>query len=183
MKRLSMTLGFLSVVFVAAASLWAQAPAAPKPGPELKKLDYFQGSWTLNGDSKPGPMGPGGKTTMTERTQWMDGGFFLITHIKFKSPMGNGTGLSVMGYNSQEKVYTYDEYDSTGEVNHSTGTLERDTWTWASEMKAGPQTMKAHFVMKIISETSYSFKFEISPDGANWNTVLDGMATKAAIAK
>ncbi len=31
------------------------------PGPELKKLDYFVGNWTSEGDAKPGPMGPAAK--------------------------------------------------------------------------------------------------------------------------
>jgi len=30
----------------------------PKPAPELTKLDYFAGTWTTEGDIKPGPMGP-----------------------------------------------------------------------------------------------------------------------------
>lgn len=61
MKCLSMTIVFLPLVFAAAANLWAQALVS-KPGSELKKLDYFLGTWTLDGDSKPGPMGMGGKT-------------------------------------------------------------------------------------------------------------------------
>jgi Protein of unknown function (DUF1579) len=182
MKRLSMTIGFLPLAFAAAATLWAQAPA-PKPGPELKKLDYFLGTWTLDGDSNPGPMGPGGKTTMIEDASWMDGRFFLVERIRFKSPMGNGTGLAVMGYNPEEKAYTYDEFDSTGEVNHSKGTSEGDTWTWSSEAKMGGQTMKMHFIMKIVSPTEYDFKFEMSQDGDHWNTLMDGKATKAAIEK
>ena len=36
---------------------------APKPVPEHKKLAVFVGTWTLTGDMKPGPMGPGGKMT------------------------------------------------------------------------------------------------------------------------
>lgn len=41
--------------------------------PELKKLEYFAGNWTWEGDMKPGPMSPGGKLSMTERNQWMVG--------------------------------------------------------------------------------------------------------------
>ncbi len=31
----------------------------PKPGPEHKKLDMFAGTWTLDGDMKPGADGSG----------------------------------------------------------------------------------------------------------------------------
>src|ERR1700733_15346582 len=68
----------------------------PKPGPEHKKLDMFAGLWTLDGDMKPGPMGPGGKMTETEKGDWMDGGFFIVCHADFKSSMGDGTGLTIM---------------------------------------------------------------------------------------
>jgi hypothetical protein len=36
-----------------------------KPAPELKKLDYFASTWTVEGEIRPGPMGPSGKFTGT----------------------------------------------------------------------------------------------------------------------
>ena len=65
-----------------------------KPSPELKKLDYFVGTWIAEGYIRPGPMGSGGKFTATNRVQWMDGGFFLVTHSKFRGAMGKGTETS-----------------------------------------------------------------------------------------
>src|SRR3974390_2401618 len=85
----------------------AQAPM-PQPGPELKKLDYFAGSWSSAGDLKPGPMGPGGKMTASEKGDWMEGGFFLVLHSTYSGGgMGSGSGLAIMGYDPLEKVYTY----------------------------------------------------------------------------
>ncbi len=151
----------------------------PKPAPELKKLKYFAGNWTSEGDMKPSPMGPGGKMTMIEHNQWMDGGFFLTMHSEFKmADMGSGSGMAFMGYDTERKVYTYDEFNSTGEAEHSIGTLDGDTWTWIRDMHMCGNTMKGRFIMKTLSPTSYTFKFEISPDGKNWSTVMDGKATK-----
>ncbi len=102
----------------------------PKPAPELKKLKYFAGNWTSEGDMKPSPMGPGGKMTMIEHNQWMDGGFFLTMHSQFKmADMGSGSGMAFMGYDTERKVYTYDEFNSMGEAEHSSGSLAGDTWT------------------------------------------------------
>ena len=42
----------------------------------------------------------------------------------------------------------------------------------------GGMTMKGRFTMKNISATSYNFSFEMSQDGAKWNTVMDRKATK-----
>jgi hypothetical protein len=160
------------------ASVFAQSDT-PKPGPELKKLEMFAGSWTLDGDIKPGPMGPGGKITETEKCDWMDGQFFVVCHLEFGSPaMGNGTGISVIGYSTDDKLYTYREFNSWGEFDDSKGSFDNDTWTWTSNEKMGNTPMKGKFTMKILSSTSYNFMFEISPDGTKWTTVMDGKASK-----
>jgi hypothetical protein len=176
MKRSSIIL--IATVLVAAVAVAQMGP--PKPAPELKKLDYFSGTWTSEGDVKPGPMGPGGKFTGSGKGQWMDGGFFLVINSDFKGgAMGNGTGTAYMGYNADEKVYTYDEFNTMGEAVHSKGTVDGDTWNWTNEFKMGPQTMKARYIMKILSPDSYTFKFEMSPDGNKWETSMEGKATKS----
>ena len=152
---------------------------APKPGPELQKLNYFIGSWTSEGDMKPGPMGPGGKVSIKDDASWMDGGFFVVFRSTLKSAMGDGTAIAFMGYDPQEKLYTYDEFNSAGQAVHSKGTLDADTLTWINEMKMGPPTVKARFTQKMVSPTLYSYKFEMSPDGTNWNLVMEGKATKS----
>lgn len=151
---------------------------APKPTAEHKKLDVFAGSWTLEGDMKPGPMSPGGSMSESERCEWMDGNFFLVCHSDFKSSMGNGSGISVMGYSTDEKGYTYREFNSWGEAMDSKGSLDGDTWTWTSDEKMNGQIVKGRFVMKMTSPTAYNFTFDMSPDGTKWTTVMEGKATK-----
>ena len=151
---------------------------APKPAPELKKLDVFVGSWTLDGDMKPGPMGPGGKMTENEKREWMEGGFYLVCHSEYKSSMGSGVGLSVMGYSNDDKAYTYREFNSFGEFEDSKGSLDGDTWIWTADEKMGGMTMKGRFTMKMPSSTSYTFSYDMSQDGTKWTTVMDGKATK-----
>lgn len=176
MKRATTTLVFLTLLLAAVSALCQME--MPKPAPELKKLDYFAGSWTMDGDMKPGPMGPGGKMSGTERNKWMDGAYFLVCDSAFKSAMGNFTGVAYMGYNSDDKVYTYDAFNTAGEAEHAKGTVDGDNWTWTADEKMGGQTMKGRYSMKILSPTSYSFKYEMSPDGTNWNTMMEGKATK-----
>lgn len=151
----------------------------PKRAPELKKVEYFAGTWISEGNMKPGPMGPGGKMTMTERNKWMDGGFFLTMHSEFTTAaMGSGSGMAYMGYETGKKVYTYDEFNSMGESQHSTGTVNGDTWTWIGEQHMGGNTRRTRFIIKTLSPTSYTFRFEMSPDGNNWSTTMEGKATK-----
>jgi len=174
MKPLGMILA--AWVVMAAAALAQTGP--PTPGPEHKKLDMFAGSWTLEGDMKPSPMGPGGKMTEAEKCEWMEGQFFLVCRSDFKSAMGNGAGMSIMGYSTDDKAYTYREFNSWGEFTDSKGSVDGDTWTWTNDEKMGDMTMKGKFVMKVTSPTSYNFSFEMSQDGTKWTSVMDGKATK-----
>lgn len=158
----------------------AVAQEMPKPGPEVKKLDALAGSWTLEGDMKPSSMGPGGKVTENEKCDWMEGGFYLVCKVDFKSnTMGDGSGLSVLGYSTEDKIYTYREFNSWGEFTDAKGSLEGNTWTWTSDEKMGTMLMKGRFLMKITSPTTYDFSFEMSQDGTKWTLAMDGKAAKA----
>jgi Protein of unknown function (DUF1579) len=177
MKR---ALGILAIALFFTPSLLAQAaPQMPQPAPELKNFSYFTGSWTIDGDMKPSPWGPGGKFTGSEHNEWMDGNFFLVSHSTYNSPMGAGKGLAVMGYNHDDKVYTYDAFDSMGEYEHATGTLSGDTWDWYAESKMAGKIVKGHYVQKVLSPTSYSFKYEIGTGTGQWAPVMEGKATKS----
>jgi hypothetical protein len=170
------TLLFLTLgIFCAAASM---AQQAPKPGPELKKLDLLNGNWIIDADLKAGSMGPGGKITESEKCAWQEGGFYLICNADYSGAMGSGVGLVVYGYSTGDKAYTYHEFNSWGESGDSKGTVDGDAWTWASEMKMGAMTMKSRYSMKILSPTSYTMAYEVSQDGAKWTLVMDGKATK-----
>jgi len=175
MKRTAMTSAVWLLLGLAALA----QTEPPKPGPEHKKLDVLAGSWALEGEVKPNPMGPGGKMSENEKCEWMDGGFFLVCHVDFKSAsMGNGSGMGVMGYSADDKAYTYREFNSWGESMDSKGSFDGDTWTWTSDEKMGNTVVKGRFVMKMTSSTSYTFTYETSSDGAKWTTVVDGKATK-----
>jgi hypothetical protein len=175
MKSPSLLLGILLLATTAFAQM-----EIPKPGPEVKKLDYFVGHWTSEGDMKPGPMGPGGKFTLQENTEWMEGGYFVVIHSKYRGGgMPDGASTAYMGYDTQEKVYTYDEFNSSGEHTHSTGAIDGDNFVWMSDMKMGAQTMKGRFSMKLMPPNAYAYKFEVSPDGKAWSLVMDGKDTKA----
>lgn len=166
-----------AVCLLLAGAAWGQM-SQPTPAPELKKLDMLVGSWTLTGDMKPGSMGPGGSMSENQRCEWMEGDFFLVCHADFKSSMGNGSGLSVMGYSADNKAFTYREFNSWGESTESQGAMNGDNWTWTSDEKMGEMTMKGRFTMKITSPSSYDFTYEMSQDGTKWTDVMDGKATK-----
>jgi hypothetical protein len=149
----------------------------PKPGPEVKKIEYFAGDWSVDGEIKPGPYGPGGKFQGTSHGEWMDGGFFLVMHTKTTAPF-NMTSTAYMGYHPEKKKYIYNEFNSMGEAEAALGTVEGDTWTWLDENEIGGKTVHGRYTSKIVSPTSYKFKYEMTMDGTTWNTIMEGTASK-----
>lgn len=178
MRCLSFSIYAGIFAFLAALSVQAQM-GPPTPAPELKKLDFLVGDWTVEGNINPGPGMPGGKFTENARAEWMEGKFFLIEHSDGDmGPMGKIKELAAMGYDSDKKVYTYQAFSSTGEAESATGTVDGNTWTWLSDEHFNGMTMKGRFTMKVVSPTSYEMKFELSQDGTNWTTGMEGKATK-----
>ena len=148
-------------LFVMVNAAMAQPPGPPKPGPEVKKLGYFVGTWKSEGEMKASPFGPGGKFSSTDHNEWMPGNFFVVMHSEGTSPMGSMQEMAVMGYNTEDKVYTYDGFDNFGEHDVSKGTLNGDTWVFNGESKMNGKVMKGRFTMKQSGPSTYTYKFEM----------------------
>jgi len=177
MKRAIAASLLVTLVAVSAVCL-AQAPEMPKPGPEHKRLAYFVGKWRGEGEMKPSPFGPGGKFTESQDVELMPGGFFLLIHSDENTPMGNGKTLMILGYDSEKKAYTFNAFDSMGQNETATGTVEGDTWTWRSDSMMGGKPVKSRFTVKELSPTAYTTKFEMAGAGGAWNTIMEGKTTK-----
>ena len=180
-KRVIVLLAVGVMFFV--VSIQAQAPQGPpKPGPEVNRLAYNIGTWNIVGEAKPfGPM-PGGKFTATEKCEWYSGGFFVTCHSEGTGPMGPAKGVSFMGYDPNEKVYTYHEFTSTGEAIDSKGTVNGDTWSWTAESKMGDAKISVRVTVKEVSKTEYTFKLEMSQNGGEFSVVQEETGHKATAA-
>jgi hypothetical protein len=162
-----------------AISAVAQVPA--KPGPEVAKLNYFVGSWTLDATIGQGPWGAGGKFSSSATTDWLPGEFFIRTQTDFKMPPevgGEGKSTAITGYDAEQGAYTRDEFNSHGDRVSSKGTLAGDTWTWNSSRNYAGTQVQIRTTVKPLSPTSYNLKIESSIDGTTWMTFMEGKATK-----
>jgi hypothetical protein len=167
------------------AALAADAPAAPKPTPDHEKLAYFVGKWTMEGDMKESPAGPGGKLTGKDNCEWFEGKFAVVCNSTGTSPMGPTKGLGILGYSAEEKAYTYYGVDNSGQVQTTVprGTKDGDTWTYTDESKMGGKMIKSRYIVKEESPSAYTFKWEIQGEDGKWATIVEGKETKAATSK
>jgi hypothetical protein len=95
-----------------------------------------------------------------------------------KSPMGHINSVRVMGYNPEDRFYTYNVYNSLGEHQMATGRIQGNTWTWMAEEKMNGVTAQGRYTMTIVSPDSYTFKSEVATPGGGWATVMEGKATR-----
>lgn len=182
MKHIKLAILVASVLLTAAVAAQAQEKKmeAPKPGPEVKKLGYFVGTWKSEGELKENPFGmPTGKYDSTDKCDWFQGGFHVVCHSNGKGPSGAIHGLGILAYNPQDKVYTYYGIDNMGFAEQSKGAVEGNTWTYTSEEKMGDKTIHGRYSMTTASPDSYTYKYETSEDGTNWTLNMEGKSTKA----
>jgi len=160
--------------------------AAPKPTPEHKRLGYFVGKWTTEGEMQASPMGPAGKITGTDTCEWFSGGFAVVCRSDGKSPAGPMKSIAIMGYSTEEKVYTYYGVDNSAMTMASVpkGTRQGDgTWTYNDEGVMGGQKYKSRVTLKELSPTEYTFKMELQGPDGKWMPLMEAKSTKAAAKK
>jgi hypothetical protein len=158
----------------------AQGPEPPKPGPEHQRLAYFVGKWKAEGEIKPGPMGPGGRMSTTDDCQWFEGKYSVICRSEGTTPMGPSKSIGILGYNPEEKVYTYYGVDNSGMnmASVAKGNLKGDTWTYTDQGTMGGQKYKSRVIIKEISPKSYSFKMDMQGPDGKWMPMMESKNTK-----
>lgn len=174
--------GFLGgTALLLAGAVAAPAQEAPKPGPEHQKLGYYVGKWKAEGELKANPMMPAGKYTATDECEWFEGGFAVVCNSEGSGPTGKMKGVALLGYSTEDKVYTYYGVDSSGMVPSTVarGTVEGDTWTYTDEAKMGGQLIKSRYTITQASATEYTFKWEMQGPDGNWLAIWEGKSTKS----
>ena len=172
MKKHIRALG--AAVLLLAVTAGAQTP----PTPAHQRLSYFVGHWKTEGVVHAGPFSPGGAFSSDDHAEWMDGEFFVVTRAASTTPQGRQFQLSVLGYDAQQQVYTFSAFNNAGVRTTATGTVDGDTWTWVSADTIGGQTIRLRHTITMASPSAYTFRFDLSTDGATWSTFIDGKTTK-----
>jgi len=162
----------------------AQAPmqnAAPGLTLQHQAMSFFLGDWTASGTSKISPKTPGAPFTLQEHGEFVTDGYFLETKTSLKGPLGTVNSQRVMGYNVEDKVYTYNVYNSLGEHQVALGHLNGNTWVWNAEEKLNGVVVKGRYTIVETGPNTFTFKSEVAdPKGGGWATVMEGTATRVA---
>jgi hypothetical protein len=170
-----------TALFVATSPLMAQAP---KPGPEVKKLEAWVGTWAYEGDAKATPMGPATKISGTQTSRMVLNGFGLEWKGEEKGLFGAIQWSETDVYDSAAKTYPFFGVQNDGVTWTGTNTIVGNVWK-----STGTQTVKGVTYKTRAESTpsadgkSWTQKFELSTDGKTWMPFMDLKLTKSAAPK
>jgi hypothetical protein len=167
---------FILICGFTALSLAQAPPEGPKPGPELKKLEYFLGTWKAETEIKPNGYVPAGKGVTTQTNTLGPGGFSVESRWEGQIPRTDG----IIAYDSHAKVYTEFYVSSIGLVGTATGTVNGNTWTWMIEDKVFGKAVKGRTTITILSASRYTVKYEMLDANGRYVTISEGTAAKVA---
>ena len=72
-KRERMVLAVFWTLMSAMTAIAQEPRGLPQPRPEHKKLGAFLSTWKDEAEMKPGPLGGGGRMSLTQTCEWFTG--------------------------------------------------------------------------------------------------------------
>jgi hypothetical protein len=160
-----------------------QAPQAAQPGTDLKKLGVLVGTWSVDGEIKPGNGygQPAAKVNVVERYQWLPGEFFLEMSRQGKAGTDTVQHKWIFGYDTIAKKYMGQFFDlASGASSSATGTNNGNTWTWLSEGRSvDGKPNHERCTTTIVSAASLTVKCDTSADGKTWSPSFEAKAAKS----
>jgi len=170
-------------VWVAVVMLgFAGVSSAQMPGmqatAEHKSLDYFAGTWTMEGELKPSPFGPGGRMTGSETCERL-GAFHLVCRSKGSGPMGAMDGVAIMSYDTVAKAYTYYAVNSMmPAAEFARGVRDGKNWRWSSEANVGGEKIQSSFSITDRGPSEYGMKWETTTASGGKTTIMEATAKR-----
>lgn len=174
MKRFVIDLGTLLLAFLAAPA-HAESPA-PRPPPELQKLDVWVGTWRLSGTAKDQPNEQEYPVLWRLREHWVLNGFFLQVAQTWS---GNGqtlNNLEMLSYDPIKGLYTDLGFGSDGSTWSLTATFSGATMIETGESKGPDGAMTKCRMAWVFSNdgTSVSGTERCDKNGAQWQALKVG---------
>jgi hypothetical protein len=162
-------------------STGAKAPEIPKPAPEMAMLDYFEGTWTCEGQTKDSPFGPGGKITSSATIHDAMRGFWQAGEIKGTMPnMPAFEGRFHTTYDPSTKQYTMLWVDSMGAWARSTSSgWQGDKMVYEGEMHMGGQKAMGRDTFMKSGADTMKHSWEMQMDG-KWTPMGDETCKKTS---
>lgn len=148
----------------------------PKPGPAHTQLAKLAGLWTGEEKMSPSPWDPKGcvATGKVKNTVALDGFVVVQEYEQVKDGQVTFRGHGIFTFNPEKQQNELVWCDSMGGVAQTfTGKFQGDVLTCTAPSPMG--TTRCSFD---VSGGGYKFKMEMSQDGKQWMTMMEGKYKK-----
>lgn len=153
----------------------AQTDQTGKPGPEVKKLGDYVGTWKGQGETKGGPFGPAGKLSSTMTCDWFTGGFQVVCRGEETGPTGKRAFLNLLSYDQEKKAYTQYSISSFGESEYDQGgSFVGNKLTFVMDGEDGGKPARIRYTEVHVSPDLYTYQAEAATGGGPWVTIAEG---------
>ena len=146
----------------------------PKPTKEHRRLAELAGRFTGRETMHPSPWDPaGGPATATVDARVALDGFALISdYAQSRNGKVTFTGHGIITWDAVQKTYLMYFFDCMGFPPRAParGQWEGDTLTFLEENAMGNSRHRYH----VTGDGKYDYTLEMSLDGTNWRTFLEG---------
>jgi hypothetical protein len=149
----------------------------PKPSSAHNQLARLAGRWIGNERLSPSPWNPKGGTAVgkCENSIVADGFALAQNYEQARSGDVNFRAHGVFSYDATEKACVLHWWDSTGMgVSVFKGTFEGDTLCLTCRLPQG----FSRGTWLLLDSGHYRFRMEVSGDGREWNTMIEGDYTR-----
>jgi len=149
----------------------------PKPTTAHARLTEMAGRWTGEERLSPSPWDPKGgvATAVADNRLALDGFALIQDYAQSREGMPNFLGHGVLTYDSEGKAYQMHWFDSMGmPPSVYRGDFEGSVLKMTASFPAG--TSRCSWELGRPKE--YRFLLEVSADGKNWQTMIDGTYRK-----
>jgi Protein of unknown function (DUF1579) len=145
----------------------------PKPGDGHRKLEKLVGNWTGEEKLHPSPWDPrGGVAQARVNNRLSLSGFNVVQdYEQWRGEAVTFAGHGVFSFNPKDNSYSMHWWDSMGmPPNVFTGKFDGDVLTLTSPSAQG----QSRAIFDLREPGSYVFKMDVSPDGKQWRTFMEG---------
>lgn len=175
MKQLVLSTSALLLLTVSTA-----IAQAPKPGPEVRKLEAWVGTWRYEGDAKASPMGPAAKIAGTQTGRMVMNGFAFEWKGEEKGPFGGVEWGEMDVYDAASKSYPYFGYQNDGTTWTGSNVVSGNMWKSTSTISSKGTSYKLRSDFSLSADGKRgTWKTEISTDGKTWALWTAGTLTKS----
>lgn len=124
-----------------------QGMEAPKPGPEMQKLNFLIGTWEMQAEYlKTAMTGDGGKATGWYKAQLGPGGFSVIADFEEDGPLGKEIGHEIFSWDPKKNAYEVVIVGNFPGAVVGSATWEGDNLVIQNEFDAGGTKMSLRSV-------------------------------------